>query len=45
LSLEWGLISDIDADSEKLRFLGNWRFDIMGGYKAVFGRKERQAIL
>lgn len=28
LSLAWGLISDIDIKSEKLKFLGSWRFDL-----------------
>ena len=28
LSLAWGLISDVDIGSEKLSFLGSWRFDI-----------------
>ncbi|MEL6930627.1 MAG: diacylglycerol kinase family protein, partial [Cyanobacteria bacterium J06600_6] len=28
LSLAWGLISDADLESEKLRFLGSYRFDI-----------------
>lgn len=28
LSLAWGLISDADIESEKLKFLGAWRFDI-----------------
>jgi sphingosine kinase len=28
LSLAWGLISDADIESEKLKFLGSWRFDI-----------------
>ena len=28
LSLSWGLISDVDIESEKLKFLGAWRFDL-----------------
>lgn len=28
LSLAWGLISDVDIESEKLKFLGSWRFDL-----------------
>lgn len=28
LSLSWGLISDVDIESEKLKFLGSWRFDV-----------------
>ena len=28
LSLAWGLISDVDLESEKLRFLGAYRFDV-----------------
>ena len=28
LSLAWGLVSDIDIKSEKLKFLGSWRFDL-----------------
>ena len=28
LSLAWGLISDADIESEKLKFLGAWRFDL-----------------
>lgn len=28
LSLAWGLISDVDIESEKLQFLGSFRFDI-----------------
>ena len=28
LSLSWGLVSDVDIESEKLRFLGSLRFDL-----------------
>ncbi len=28
LSLSWGLISDVDIESEKLKFLGSLRFDV-----------------
>ena len=28
LSLAWGLISDVDLESEKIRFLGAYRFDV-----------------
>ena len=28
LSLAWGLISDIDIRSQRLKFLGSWRFDL-----------------
>jgi diacylglycerol kinase family enzyme len=39
LSLSWGIIADIDIESEKLRFLGASRFDVYGLIRALQLRK------
>ncbi len=38
LSLAWGLISDVDIESEKLRFLGSLRFDLYALFLICFLR-------
>jgi len=38
LSLAWGLISDVDIESEKLKFLGSLRFDLYALFLICFLR-------
>ena len=38
LSLAWGLISDVDIESEKLKFLGSLRFDLYALFLLCFLR-------
>lgn len=35
INLNYGFIADIDLESEFLRFLGNWRFDVYSFYKVM----------
>jgi len=44
LALSWGLISDIDIDSEKLRCCGGLRFTIYAIYRCLFPRIYQGAI-
>lgn len=39
LSQEWGLIADLDIESEALRCLGAARFDVYGAYRGLCLRK------
>jgi diacylglycerol kinase family enzyme len=41
LSLEWGIVADIDIESESLRFLGGARFDVYGLIRGLFLRRYR----
>jgi diacylglycerol kinase family enzyme len=41
LSTSWGIVSDLDIESEKLRFFGNLRFDIYGFIRSICLRKYR----
>ena len=41
LSLEWGIIADLDIESEALRCLGAARFDVYGAIRGLFLRKYR----
>lgn len=41
LSLSWGLVSDVDIESEKLRFLGSLRFDLYALLRVSFLRTYR----
>ena len=36
LSLAWAFISDVDLNSEFLRFMGGMRFDVYGTYRALW---------
>ncbi len=44
LSLGWGLISDIDIESERLRYLGNLRFTLWGLHRIAHPKKYRARI-
>ena len=39
LSLEWGLLADVDIESEKWRWMGDARFTVYGLQRCVFIRK------
>lgn len=41
LSTEWAIVADIDIESEKLRFLGDARFDCYGAIRGCFLRRYR----
>ncbi|GBG34773.1 Sphingosine kinase 1 [Hondaea fermentalgiana] len=41
LSLEWAMIADIDIDSEYMRFLGDFRFQLEGLKRVIFTRKYK----
>lgn len=38
LQISYGIISDVDFDSEKIRFLGDFRFSLYGLYRILFPR-------
>ncbi|KAH3767619.1 beta-D-xylosidase 2 [Pelomyxa schiedti] len=44
VSCQWGLIADIDFESEKIRFLGGMRETIWGVWKVVFNPTYRGRI-
>lgn len=44
LSVGWGLMADIDIESERLRFLGEPRFAIWSIYRSIFKRKYRGTL-
>ena len=44
LSVTWGLISDVDIESEKFRSVGNFRFTI-GALVRIVGKYIYQVIL
>jgi sphingosine kinase len=39
LSVAWGIIADIDLESEKIRCCGDSRYTIWGAYRALSLRK------
>jgi sphingosine kinase len=41
LSTSWAIVSDLDIESERLRWMGNLRFDVYGVMRAVALRKYR----
>lgn len=41
LSFAWGLISDVDINSEKLKFLGSLRFDLYALWSILYRRIHR----
>ena len=45
MSICWGIIADIDIESEFLRFCGTLRFDIIGFWRALYLKKYRGSLI
>ena len=39
ISLTWGIVADVDKESEVLRYLGDFRFDVYGFIRTLFLRR------
>ena len=44
LSLEWAIIADLDMNSQFLRFLGGFRFEIYGAWRVLAMKRYRGRI-
>lgn len=44
LSFSWGIISDLDINSEFLRCLGGFRFEVYGAWRVIKMKRYRAKL-